>query len=1309
MKNLRYHRVLSTIRSAVYLAVLIALVWFLISTPGIRETIGGLGISLLWILVLASAVIVIAQWLQQRRAPIIYPFINATGDKENQAQYDALALNFSELLQLEIQRITHLLYIPESIAVHNPAFDKQQVPRPIVTPAGPAALGSARVESELGEMLKGIGALSLGPVNLPLGGLLYLLMQALQGGGITGKLQKVGGKLSVVASYANRKYEAGSDTLSIATQSDEEITRGLVRQIAYMMSSDFADFPPSRWQSFQEVVDGLEDYRRYLLSGKRNHSALDAAHKHFEQAIVADSQYALAYYNLGMLYEEHGNLSSAFEMYKQAVQAEPNLREAQFQLGKAYFQRGQSLSAVQAGRRAVNLAQKSRKPFPIARTFLGKWLYSLAYESRGNLADALKYCNESLEQFKIAKKEFIQLIQQERRRLDSSEQRLVSLKVSAINSLTEFGQAYQVLANLLENAQQKKITFRRKIISARKKAESALKQCLKLHPESSVAHASLAFFYMEQKNYSLAKKYLELVGGISPEDESVVLELGATYLSPAIDALMGLYEEFRENQDGWNTNWPEPRVNATQSQLDLAAFHYRTVIDLIRYRGEAGLEEQDSMIRALNGLASVYGSQAIIQCVRNEDCTSLITDAKRCLGKALVLNPFAAEVYDNLAGLYAIQLAVQSPRSETIPADKDQVDSPHSLDVTVLPPMTVAPTENELIQQAYITLTEYVRNYGLTDPYTLAMIALALAFSTPEQRDSQELMTRFLEERILNLPSLEEIEASPVSQIYLWVAGWMGKTIGMPELGIQYLERAKKMGHFPEAELVDYDLGNVYLSLKEWFSAIECFQKMEQTDPYYWQGRMTLADALREIETLSRDGAGGTDSSQNVLPKVIRNSDEHSVESETQTGVQSPAAEGRSGVEIEEGLSDSGENSIVPLSLQEIPTTELPDQQRYSLPEDEWSAERVYGDAILAAGDDPYRRATALASRADLLLSRRKYVEAIKDCQEALSLVPAYAYPHRILALIYIDMYDYDRAIKEWQHVGQLVQDMDEPQYHLGLGAAYISSADSSSDPAVAESRRWQAVREYQHALELFIPNEMVEKARVQTVLGDILLILKKFREAEIAYLSALELSKGMPNEHLLHAKLAFLYIKRGLHLEAYSEYKKAITLCEEQLQEAQKNQDTQTAGELAGSLAYACNMLAYYLHAERGVNLEEGLTLVNRALTELECSNLDEMAKRDNRGAYLDTRGWLCYRQRNYLAAKQDLEEALALTMGTVYEHGHLALVYERLAEASENDSERKHLQVMSKEQWQLAFDSDQEGIWSAFKSVVSNEAPKQ
>ena len=1302
MKTQRIYRVYSTGRSLLYLFLLAALAWQLIENSEVRETIGTLGLALAWIIVLFGAVIVVVRWQQQQRSPMIYPFLNATGDKENKEKYDALALNFSELLQLEIERITRLLYIPESIAVHNPAFNKEQVPRPIITtPASPASLGSARVEVELGEMLKGIGALSFGPVSLPLGGLLYLIVQVLQGGGITGKLQKFGENLSVVVSYGNRKYEFNSKALLESEQSDEEILRGVARQLAYKMSSDFADFPPSRWQSFKEVIEGLENYRRYLLSGRRNLSALDAAHNHFEQATVEDSQYAWAYYNLGLLYEEQGNLDSAFEMYRQAVQTEPNLREAQFQLGRAYFQKDQVLNAISAGKRAVELAQKVGKPFPVARTFLGGWLYylslSMSYDSQNNVSDALMYCNQALDQLKIAKKEFAGLIRQERRRGVFSEQRLAGLKAGAIYSLQELGRAYQILAVLLEK-ESPEDSAQKKATNARKKAEDALRQCLKLYPESSTAHVELSSFYMERKNYQLAQKHLENAGNISPEDKSVVLGLGETYLSPAFDVLTNLVKEFQENPEGWQENWPEQRIRATQSQLDLAAVHYQTVIDLNRDQGEAGVDEQQSMLKALIGLASVFGAQALIQCIQNqnEDCMILITNAQQYLGKALVLNPFDGEVYDNLAGIYAIESAVQGLALEKDAAGNEKTVNDETSDVIVSSQKEAPPLESDTIEQACATLTEYVKKYGANSPEVTTGITIALAISTPEQRVNRELVNRFLEDGNLDLPSLDKIEASLVSQIYLWIAGWMCNAIDRPELGIQYLERAQEMGWHPEADLVDYDLGIVYLGLQEWNRAVEYFRKMVSADPYYWQSRIILADTLYNIEAWGIDLTNEKALSRDILYEDAEPSEMIAMDDD----LQDSDIQGESQGIVEQDTAP--ETALVALPPESSVDSEDLEQESFSLSEEELDAEKIYADAINAAGSDPYRRATTLAARGNLLRDKGRYDDAVLDLKEALSLVPAYAYPHRILALIYMDLYDYDRAIEHWRQVGALIQDLDEPQYHQGLGDAYLRKAASVSDASEVENWRWQAVQEFQHAIRLLSINESGNKANTLTVLGDTQMDLKRFKEAGVAYLAALELSRGTLDEYSLHMKLGFVYVKLGLNGEAYSEYKKAIALCEEQLNEAQKTDDVQAVGQVAGELAHVCNLQAYYLHAERNANLEEGLTLINRALVELERSNLDEMIKRENRGAYLDTRGWIYYRQGKYSDAKKDFEEALSLTMGTVYEHGHLALTYEQFANMSEDEGERSHFLAMAKEQWKFAFELDRDGIWAEYKQAA-------
>ena len=121
-------------------------------------------------------------------------------------------------------------------------------------------------------------------------------------------------------------------------------------------------------------------------------------------------------------------------------------------------------------------------------------------------------------------------------------------------------------------------------------------------------------------------------------------------------------------------------------------------------------------------------------------------------------------------------------------------------------------------------------------------------------------------------------------------------------------------------------------------------------------------------------------------------------------------------------------------------------------------------------------------------------------------------------------------------------------------------------------------------------------------------------------------------------------------------------------------------------------------------INLEEGLTLVNRALDELDtisypANEIDELL-----GAFLDTRGWIHFKLGNYEAAYEDLEEAISLTMGTEFEHAHLALVCNQLASLTENVVEQERLRLMAREQKALAMDMEKEGVWEGVSKLYWN-----
>jgi tetratricopeptide (TPR) repeat protein len=82
-----------------------------------------------------------------------------------------------------------------------------------------------------------------------------------------------------------------------------------------------------------------------------------------------------------------------------------------------------------------------------------------------------------------------------------------------------------------------------------------------------------------------------------------------------------------------------------------------------------------------------------------------------------------------------------------------------------------------------------------------------------------------------------------------------------------------------------------------------------------------------------------------------------------------------------------------------------------------------------------------------------------------------------------------------------------------------------------------------------------------------------------------------------------------------------------------------------------ASNYIAYVL-ADKGENLDKARELVNTALS-VEPKNY----------AYLDTLGWVCYKEKNYTASLQKLNEAISLTDDSVV-YEHLGEVYEKLGD---------------------------------------------
>jgi len=96
-----------------------------------------------------------------------------------------------------------------------------------------------------------------------------------------------------------------------------------------------------------------------------------------------------------------------------------------------------------------------------------------------------------------------------------------------------------------------------------------------------------------------------------------------------------------------------------------------------------------------------------------------------------------------------------------------------------------------------------------------------------------------------------------------------------------------------------------------------------------------------------------------------------------------------------------------------------------------------------------------------------------------------------------------------------------------------------------------------------------------------------------------------------------------------------------------------------ADTVAY--NMLAwYYAETNDTAHMQQALTLVNTAISNVEASNkIDSSSKDATLAAYQDTLGWIQYRMHQYPAAIATLQKAVAMSPRRAEEHYHLGKAY--------------------------------------------------
>ncbi|MFA5276708.1 MAG: tetratricopeptide repeat protein [Candidatus Omnitrophota bacterium] len=266
------------------------------------------------------------------------------------------------------------------------------------------------------------------------------------------------------------------------------------------------------------------------------------------------------------------------------------------------------------------------------------------------------------------------------------------------------------------------------------------------------------------------------------------------------------------------------------------------------------------------------------------------------------------------------------------------------------------------------------------------------------------------------------------------------------------------------------------------------------------------------------------------------------------------------------------------------------------------------------------------------------------------------AISHYIMGVYYEDLGDIDKALNEYR---QASASDSSAAIHLGLASTYVKKGDLA-----------QAINELKTCIELD-PGAVEPHA----ILAVIYASLNKNSLAEAEYEAALKIaSSSEPGNPLIYKELGFLYLKQDKLKEALAAFKFSLTLSPDDFQThfylgviydkikdfALSEKELKKAIESNPDFAVGLNYLGY-MYAQQNRNLREAEKLIRRAL------KLEE-----HNAAYIDSLGWVYFKQGKIKEAFKEIEKASILIEDPeVYDH--LGDVYLKLNNAKEAEASWK------------------------------------
>jgi tetratricopeptide (TPR) repeat protein len=286
-----------------------------------------------------------------------------------------------------------------------------------------------------------------------------------------------------------------------------------------------------------------------------------------------------------------------------------------------------------------------------------------------------------------------------------------------------------------------------------------------------------------------------------------------------------------------------------------------------------------------------------------------------------------------------------------------------------------------------------------------------------------------------------------------------------------------------------------------------------------------------------------------------------------------------------------------------------------------------------------------------LFINSKSYEAALVELQKALAQDPSDLDAQLRTGLIYGELKQYRKAIEQLEKI--LVLRPAELKVRDYLGLMYEELKDFD-----------QAIRAYQQNLS-YQPNYVDGHMHM----GFLFYRLKRYPDAIAHLADAIKLSPKHPDAHLL---LGLTYLQTEQYTQASTAFEEGIRQNPENpdlhfnlgtaYDKLNRFEDVVKAMEAALRLdpkhADALNYLGYS-YAERGIRIEEALSLIQRAVS-----------LKPNNGYYVDSLGWAFFKKGMLSEALAEIQRAATLVKDdpVIFEHlGEIYLKQNRLDEARE------------------------------------------